>query len=271
MYRSHHPLMSFFIQALLVFGCSLLFQEISPFPLALPKPKTQSLPYQVPTTLSASRGYQRNLRPTPTPTSRRNLLLSPRPPPPPPPPQKHASQLHATLLHATPTDVKLFLLCLSATFLVRTFIVEPRYIPSLSMFPGLDVGDHILVEKVSKRLRQARVGDVVVFGLQKKKHYIKRVVAVGGDEVDFRDCGTVFVNKIKPNEPFVKDGEGSTILGEANNKLNASGVVPEGRVLVLGDNRRDSIDGRVWGWLQETQIIGRAFFRYWPLRRMGCL
>lgn len=200
------------------------------------------------------------------------------------------------------------LLTLGLALGVRQFIVEARYIPSGSMLPGLQLQDRLLVEKLTYRQRPPRRGEIVVFhapqhfdpvlrvahqagplqclvsnlpllnalpGMQAPAcdAFIKRVVAVAGDRVVVDPRGDVQVNGRWLKEPYVTnhcpvDPQG---MGPCR-PLNA--VVPPKHVLVLGDNRANSWDGRFWPgghFLPEREIIGRAFWRFWPLSTSGPL
>jgi len=100
--------------------------------------------------------------------------------------------------------------------------------------------------------------------------WIKRVVAVGGDQVSVNPRGEVRVNGEKIKEPYVTnycpvDGQG---MGPCK---SLSATVPRDHVLVLGDNRINSTDGRTWGFLPESEILGRAVWRFWPFNRLGSL
>lgn len=165
-------------------------------------------------------------------------------------------------------DLRTFTLAFVMAMLVRAFVVEPRYIPSLSMYPTFDVGDQFLVDKVSRLAHAASDDDIVVFepptalrerGYSKSDAFIKRVIARGGEEVFIHD-GTVEVNGIIRKEPFIN---------ESPDYKWGPGVVPEGYVMVLGDNRNNSYDSHIWGFLPEENIIGKAWLRYWPPSRFG--
>ena len=164
--------------------------------------------------------------------------------------------------------------------LVRTFAVEPRYIPSLSMYPTFDIGDQLFVEKISSKWfgRQVQRGDVVVFSppqslldiltkeygdsseIKPKEALIKRVVATEGDRAQVKRDGKLYVNGELQQESFTKEDR-------ANYKLAIT--VPKDNVLVLGDNRNESLDGHIWGCLPTDNIIGRAICVYWPPWRVG--
>lgn len=167
-------------------------------------------------------------------------------------------------------DLRTFALAFLVAMFVRSFVVEPRYIPSLSMYPTFDVGDQFLVDKVSRYARSPSDNDVVVFepppallerGYRKKDAFIKRIVARAGETVHIHN-GIVSVNGTVRDEPFIN---------ESPSYEWGPGVVPEGYVMVLGDNRNNSFDSHIWGFLPEKNIIGRAFIRYWPPSRFGTI
>ncbi|KAL3809297.1 hypothetical protein ACHAXA_009421 [Cyclostephanos tholiformis] len=169
-------------------------------------------------------------------------------------------------------DVKTYTVSLGVALLMRLLIIEPRYIPSLSMYPTFEVGDQLAVEKVTKRIRPLNRREVVVFnppprfrdivggGSQKAKEaLIKRIVAIEGDKVEIMG-GTLYVNGEAQDEPFT---------AESAEYEFGPVIVPRGDVLVLGDNRNHSLDGHIWGFLPAENVIGRAVFVYWPPWRVG--
>jgi signal peptidase I len=153
---------------------------------------------------------------------------------------------------------------------IRLLIVEPRYIPSLSMFPAFEVNDQLAVEKVSKWTQPPNRRDVVVFDppasfweLSARRPdgeaLIKRVVAVAGDEVEVSG-GKLLVNGEVQDEPYVAERADYTLPPMR---------VPAGSVFVLGDNRNHSFDSHYWGFLPVKNVIGHAIFTYWPPNRIG--
>jgi len=152
---------------------------------------------------------------------------------------------------------------------IRIALVEPRYIPSLSMYPTLDINDQLAVEKVSKWNRPPRRGEIVVFDppdafwrLSQRERdgeaLIKRVVAVGGDTVEVRG-GRLYVNGQLQDESYVNERAAYELPPLA---------VPPGSVFVLGDNRNQSFDSHYWGFLPQRNIIGHAVVSYWPPGRI---
>jgi signal peptidase I len=156
-------------------------------------------------------------------------------------------------------------------FLVmRAAVVEAYHVPTGSMRPTILEGDRILGSKFHYRFREPECGDVVVFrtpervrALQREdaSRLVKRVVAVGGDVVEVRG-GVVRVNGQPLEEPYV--------LAKPDYVLPPVRV-PTDHVFVLGDNRNDSLDGHVWGFLPKDALLARAFLRYWPPQRLGTL
>lgn len=172
-------------------------------------------------------------------------------------------------------DVKTYFISLFVALLIRFLIIEPRYIPSLSMYPTFDVGDQLAVEKVTKLYKPLYRNEVVVFNPPQmfkdivsnqygdpgkaKEALIKRIIAVEGDKVEVKQ-GKLFVNNVVQDEPWTAE-EAEYTFGPV--------IVPPGNVLVLGDNRNHSLDGHIWGFLPKENVIGRAVFVYWPPWRLG--
>ena len=175
-------------------------------------------------------------------------------------------------------DIKTYFISLFVALAVRFTIIEPRFIPSLSMYPTFEVGDQLAVEKVTKRLKPFYRNEVVVFrppqafndflanefGPDNKSNLnrealIKRIVAIPGDVVEINN-GKLFINGEQQEEPFTNE--------DAMYQFGPVTVPPE-TVLVLGDNRNHSLDGHIWGFLPQKNVIGRAVFVYWPPWRVG--
>ncbi len=167
-------------------------------------------------------------------------------------------------------NVKAIAIALFVAALIRVFIAEPRYIPSDSMLPTLEIGDRIVVEKVSSYFQSPQRQQIVVFNPSKRlqslgydsdQAFIKRVIGKGENTIAVQD-GNVYVNGEALSEPY--------ILQPPNYKLPLL-KIPEEKLFVLGDNRNNSNDSHVWGFLPEDKIIGRAVFRFWPPDRVGFL
>ena len=163
---------------------------------------------------------------------------------------------------------------LGGALLLREYVLDARYIPSESMVPTFEVGDLLLLDKLTLRLRAPERGDIVCFrpppemikllpelGTIKNVCMIKRVVALPGDEVRVRG-GRLHVNGCAQQEPYVARRMGYR-LGTKR--------VPDGHVFVLGDNRDASCDSHVWGSLSQSLLIGEPLCTYWPPSCEGSL
>ena len=153
--------------------------------------------------------------------------------------------------------------------LLRWAVIEPRWIPSGSMLPALQLEDRVLVEKLRVRLqRTLPLGTVVVFhpppllqeaGYDPSSALIKRVVGGPGDRI------AVQGGRLWRNGQAVRHDWNPEPIDYSLEPL----TVPEGHLLVLGDNRNASLDSHLWGPLSDQQLIGTAVWRYWPLSRFG--
>lgn len=188
---------------------------------------------------------------------------------------------------------KSFFPVLLFVFVIRSFIVEPFKIPSGSMMPTLIAGDFIAVNKFSYGVRFPVInnvlipngmperGDVVVFHypMDTSIDYIKRVIGLPGDIIKYENKKLFINDKLVPhvfekdyeymmNENYrVPAQEFTETLGEVKHSIlihnvegeSGSFVVPEGNYFVMGDNRDNSSDSRVWGFVSEDLLVGKAF------------
>lgn len=145
---------------------------------------------------------------------------------------------------------------------IRLFILEPFYIPSGSMEPTLMIGDRIIVSKVTYLLREPEPGDIVVFKfpLDPSRNFVKRLIAVGGDTIEIKDS-VLYINGKPTPENYLPQGLRFQDYGPQ--------TVPAGHYFMMGDNRNNSDDSRVWGFLDKELIVGNAEVIYWPLNRLG--
>ncbi|MYB02757.1 MAG: signal peptidase I [Acidimicrobiaceae bacterium] len=165
---------------------------------------------------------------------------------------------------------------LGLALLLKAFLVEVFVIPSGSMEPTLMVDNRVVVYKLGYRQHDVNRGDVIVYRQPGQAadadDLIKRVVALGGEMFEIR--GTqVYIDGAELEEPYLPPA-GSThptvpIPGCVNDPEPDRCVVPEGKLLVLGDNRPDSRDGRYFGPIDADTVVGRAFFKLWPPNDLG--
>jgi signal peptidase I len=144
--------------------------------------------------------------------------------------------------------------------LVQAFIVKPFTIHQISMRPTLEEGDRILLNRLSYHFREPARGDIIVLRspVTDGEDLVKRIVAVAGDRVSVLG-GTLYVNGAAQAEPYVLE---QGFEGELPEK-----VIPAGDVFVMGDNRNNSGDSRLFGPISKDVIIGCAFCVYWPISR----
>lgn len=174
------------------------------------------------------------------------------------------------LWHSQRENLLLLLIAFGLALLIRTLAAEARYIPSASMVPTLWPGDRLVVEKISYRLHPPQSGDIVVFhppdslqeaGLPADSVFIKRIIGLPGQVVQVKQ-GQVLVDGQPRSEEYTLEPAGYEMPPVQ---------VPQAMLFVMGDNRNDSNDSHVWGFLPIENVIGRANFRFWPPDRVGFL
>jgi signal peptidase I len=176
---------------------------------------------------------------------------------------------------------------LAIAVVIKSFLIQPFYIPSESMLPTIEVNDRVMVSKLSYRFGGPRPGDIVVFkspfngekgkesiadlvmrhvfealGIRaaSAEDFIKRIVAVEGDRIEIHD-NQVWVNGDALDEPYIPN--------HVRMNDEAPQVVPTGHVFVMGDNRDESFDSRRFGPIPVEDIVGEAVVRIWPIARFG--
>ncbi|MFQ5544156.1 MAG: signal peptidase I [Nitrospiria bacterium] len=160
---------------------------------------------------------------------------------------------------------------------IRTFVVQAFKIPSGSMIPSLQIGDHILVSKfiyglkipftdiVAIPIKRPERGDVIVFRFPKdeSKDFIKRVIGIPGDTIEVKEKA-LFLNGVRQIEHYTNLEEDAGSLRLMPGRDNFGPVtVPDNAYFVMGDNRDHSLDSRFWGFVDFSKIKGEAFFIYW--------
>ncbi len=148
--------------------------------------------------------------------------------------------------------------------LIRVFLFQPFYIPSGSMEPTLTKGDRIIVNKITYRFTEPKWGDIIVFKypLNPKRDFIKRVIGLPGDTIQLKNS-TLYVNGKAVNQSFLPQGLKYGNYGPV--------TMADDAYFMMGDNRNNSEDSRVWGTLPRENIVGKATVIYWPLNRSRIL
>ena len=170
-------------------------------------------------------------------------------------------------------DFKNLLIWIAIALIIRWQVLEPRWIPSGSMLPTLQIQDKILVEKVTPKITSKSNlskfrNNIIVFnvpeqlikaGYETNTALIKRVIGVPGDKVEVKE-GNLYLNDVAQDN-YIYDKNINYSIGPL--------IVPEQSFWVMGDNRNNSMDSHIWGFLPYEKIIGRAILRYWPLNKIG--
>ncbi len=162
--------------------------------------------------------------------------------------------------------LKFIIIAAIIVFPIRLFIAQPFIVSGASMNPTFLNGQYLIVDELSYRLGAPARGDVIIFRYPKdpKEFFIKRIIALPGERLTIVN-GVVRVTEtsgktILLDEPYVKN------LG---NGQDASYVIPDDQYFVMGDNRPESSDSRIWGLLPKSNIVGRAFVRLLPVNEFG--
>jgi len=177
-------------------------------------------------------------------------------------------------------------------YLVMAFVVVRMRVPTGSMLPTIDPGDSFFVDKISYYFRQPHPGDIVVFWHHERTgrtvRYVKRLIAVGGETVQIKgceyfaenECG-IYINGKRRSDPaynrpyYNSGGFNFCQIGAASGEHCTLSdpetvvTVPQGHYLLLGDNSRNSLDSRFWGFASKKDFIGEPFLRVWPPSRFG--
>lgn len=172
--------------------------------------------------------------------------------------------------------VETLVLTLIIFLVIQTFIAQPYRVEQQSMEQTLEPDQYVLVDKLTPRFDTYKNGDIVVFNppadwIQPDgTPFIKRVIGVGGDTVEIKDDGFVYINGIKLDEPYVyqEDGKPQPTVSSTDPPL---WEITDGELFVMGDHREKSSDSRTFGPIQNGDVIGRAWLRYWPFDTFGIL
>ena len=155
------------------------------------------------------------------------------------------------------------LLLAAVIFVGLRAVIDSRIIPSTSMEPTLQVGQRVIVSKVSYLFHEPERGDIIIFHPPNQPEdatpYIKRIIALPGDTVEIRD-DAVYVNGQRLEEPYVKEAPAYTYPAT---------VVPENHYFVLGDNRNVSADSHTGYTVSRDSIMGKAWLTIWPPSQWG--
>lgn len=154
--------------------------------------------------------------------------------------------------------------------LIYLFIAQFHKVSGNSMIPTLHNGDYLITEKISYKFNNPKRGQIIVLKnpRDESQDFIKRIIAAPGDTIKI-EANSIFINGEKITENYLPP-ETPTRSGAFLTESTAI-KVSSNQYLVLGDNREHSSDSREWGAVTKEEIVGRAFFLYWPVQRVGLL
>lgn len=171
--------------------------------------------------------------------------------------------------------IETIVIALSIFLVVYLFFMQPHQVNGQSMVPNFQSGDYLLTDKVTFRMRNPQRGEIIVFHAPPAANcakgtgcdFIKRVLAVPGERVEVKNNG-IYINGTKLKETYIP-ANFQTLAG----KFTKNRVITLGanEYMAMGDNRPYSSDSRSWGPITKDAIVGRVFYRYWPLKSMGAI
>ena len=158
-----------------------------------------------------------------------------------------------------------YIIIILVVVLVRSFIITPVIVSGNSMKPNLNDGELLLVRKIGYNEKTIKRFNIVVIK-KDKEEIIKRVIGLPGEHISYKN------NKLYVNDKLVTEDYTHLDTKDFNlEEICTCSTIPEGKYLVLGDNRPISKDSRSIGLIDEKDIIGKAVFRLWPISKIGTI
>jgi signal peptidase I len=163
---------------------------------------------------------------------------------------------------------KALVIAVALAAVIRYFFFAPIVVDGLSMMPTLHDQDRMIVNKLSYKISEPKRFDIIVFHAPENKDYIKRIIGLPGDHIEYKE-DTLYINGKPFEEPYLDDYKKQVIDGpltesftleEKTNEL----TVPDGHLFVMGDNRRFSKDSRHIGTVPMEKVLGKTSIVYWP-------
>ncbi|WP_368489595.1 signal peptidase I [Clostridium sp. BJN0013] len=169
---------------------------------------------------------------------------------------------HKTIFKSLKEYILIILLALGFLFIFHSYVFARVDVIGPSMQPTLNNKDILFVEKISTEIGHINRGEIVIFNSNNENNdnYIKRVIGIADDKINIRD-GKVYLNGQLLSENYLPQGT----ITECNSS-NTDYVIPEGYIFVLGDNRENSTDSRILGFINIKDIKGHVIFRAYPFK-----
>lgn len=158
-----------------------------------------------------------------------------------------------------------YVIIIIVVILTRSFIITPVIVSGKSMLPNFNDGELLLVRKIDYNEKTIKRFDVVVIK-KDKEEIIKRIIGIPGEHISYKN------NKLYINDELISEDYSHLNTKDFNlEEICSCSIIPEGKYLVLGDNRPISKDSRSIGLIDEEDIVGKSVFRLWPITKIGTL
>lgn len=158
-----------------------------------------------------------------------------------------------------------YIIIIIVVILTRSFIITPVIVSGKSMLPNFNDGELLLVRKIDYNEKTIKRFDVVVIK-KDKEEIIKRIIGIPGEHISYKN------NKLYINDELISEDYSHLNTKDFNlEEICSCSIIPEGKYLVLGDNRPISKDSRSIGLIDEKDIVGKSVFRLWPITKIGTL
>ncbi|WP_163101477.1 signal peptidase I [Peribacillus alkalitolerans] len=166
--------------------------------------------------------------------------------------------------------MKALVIAVALAAVIRYFLFAPIVVDGLSMMPTLHHQDRMIVNKIGYTVGEPDRFDIIVFHAPENKDYIKRVIGLPGDKIEYKD-DTLYVNGKPYQEPYLDEYKKQVIDGPLTEpftlkEITGEETVPEGHLFVMGDNRRFSRDSRHIGVVSMDKVLGNTSVVYWPVK-----
>jgi len=165
--------------------------------------------------------------------------------------------------------LKAFAIGIIIFIIIRAFFFSNYEVDGESMMPTLENENKLVVNKIEYKISDIHRFDVIVFHANEEEDYVKRVIGIPGDKVEYKD-DHLYINGKKYDEPFLDSYRSQVAAGRLTGDFTLEEItgkkkVPEDSLFVLGDNRLGSWDSRHFGFISIDQVVGKVSLRYWPL------
>ncbi|MBO9130180.1 signal peptidase I [Bacillus sp. 165] len=165
--------------------------------------------------------------------------------------------------------IKAVLIAIGLAVVIRYFLFAPILVDGVSMMPTLHDQNRMIVNKIGYKVGEPQRFDIIVFKATEEKDYIKRVIGLPGDHIEYKN-DVLYVNGKPYKESYLDQYKKEATDGPLTydftlEEITGEKTVPKGKLFVLGDNRRYSKDSRTIGAVSIKDVIGKANFVYWPM------